>query len=375
MTDAIYLDHNATTTVRPEAVRAVVETLSMCGNASSVHRFGRLARRVLEDAREQVASLVDVKPSQVIFTSGGTEANNLALSGSGCDRIIASSVEHVSVLNANERVEVLPVDDDGRVSADTVAAMIDGADGSVLISVMYANNETGVVQPVSEIAERVHERGGLFHCDAIQGAGKVAFSFTDTGADMMSLSAHKIGGPQGVGALIVREGLETAALVRGGGQELRKRAGTENLSGIAGFGAAAEAARLGVEDFGHLKSLRDELERRIRQLAPVQIFGADVDRLANTSCFTMPGVRSETQVMAFDIAGVAISAGSACSSGKVEPSHVLHAMGATEDEAGTAIRVSFGWDSKPGHVDRFVEAWGNVYSRAGNGADLSAVAS
>jgi len=371
MTDAIYLDHNASTTVRPQAAQAVVDALSICGNASSVHRFGRLTKRVLEDARERVAALVEVKPSQVIFTSGGTEANNLACCGSGYERVLASSVEHASVLNVSDRVEEVPVDDEGRLNLDALSAQLSTEQGSTLVSVMYANNETGVIQPVKEIAERVRAGAALFHCDAIQSAGKFAFSFADTGADLLSLSAHKIGGPQGVGALIVRDGLNLAPLIHGGGQELRKRAGTENLPGIAGFGAAAEAALATVEAFQRLKTLRDRLETQIRQLAPVTVFGAGVERLVNTSCFTMPGVDSEVQIMGLDIAGVAVSAGSACSSGKVEPSHVLRAMGVDEQQAGSAIRVSFGWDSKDGDVDRFVEAWGNVYSRAGNASDAA----
>ena len=371
MTDTIYLDHNATTTVRPQAAQAVIDALSMCGNASSVHRFGRLAKRVLEDARERVAVLVGAKPSQVIFTSGGTEANNLALHGSGCVRVLASSVEHVSVLDARDRVTEIPVDNEGLLNLDALSALLDSGQNSTLVSVMYANNETGVIQPIREIAEQAHARQALFHCDAIQGAGKTALSFADTGADLLSLSAHKIGGPQGVGALIVREGLDLAPVISGGGQELRKRAGTENLPGIAGFGAAAEAAFANIENFQRLAVLRDRLEMLIGRLAPVKIFGAGVERLANTSCFTMPGVNAEVQVMGLDIAGVAISAGSACSSGKVEPSHVLRAMDVDEQHAGSAIRVSFGWDSKDSDVERFVEAWGTVYSRAGNAPDVA----
>ncbi len=373
MTDAIYLDHNATTTARPESVQAVVDALSMNGNASSVHRFGRLAKRVLEDARDRVAALVGAKPSQVIFTSGGTEANNLALRGVAREPVLVSSVEHVSVLSANDRVTEIPVDREGRVDLAALFALIDNGQEASLISVMYANNETGVIQPIREIADMAHAGGALLHCDAIQGVGKMALSFVDAGVDLMSLSAHKIGGPQGVGALVVRDGLDLAPLVRGGGQELRKRAGTENLSGVAGFGAAAEAALAGIEEFQRLAVLRDQLEVRIRQLAPVKIFGVGADRLVNTSCLTMPGVSSETQVMGLDIAGVAISAGSACSSGKVEPSHVLRAMGVDEDEAGSAIRVSFGWNSRDSDVDRFVEAWGNVYSRAGSASGAAAL--
>jgi len=373
MTNAIYLDHNATTTVRPQAVQAVADVLARCGNASSVHRFGRLAKRALEDAREQVAALVRVKPSQVIFTGGGTEANNLALGGSGCERVLASSVEHVSVLNGRDDIIEIPVDDEGLLDLHALSALISDGQAPTLISVMYANNETGVIQPVGEIAERIHAGRALFHCDAIQGTGKTAISFADTDADLLSLSAHKIGGPQGVGALIVREGINLTPQIRGGGQELRKRAGTENLPGIAGFGAAAEVALTDIEKFSRLAVLRDRLEVQIKQLAPVRVFGAGAERLPNTSCFTMPGVDSEVQVMGLDIAGVAVSAGSACSSGKVEPSHVLDAMGIEESEAGSAIRVSFGWDSKDSDVDRFVEAWGNVYSRASNSPGSAAL--
>jgi len=375
MTDALYFDHNASTTVRPEAAQAVADALSIGANASSVHRFGRLAKRVMEDARERVAALVGVTPSQVIFTSGGTEANNLALNGAGCDQVLASSVEHVSVLDAHKSTNLIPVDENGLVNVDAIGPLLDAASGPVVVSIMYANNETGVIQPVARIAEQVHAGRALFHCDAIQGVGKVALGFNDTGADLMSLSAHKIGGPQGVGALIVRDGLNLAPLIRGGGQELRKRAGTENLPGIAGFGAAAETALNTLDAFAGLAVLRDRLEARITQLAPVRIFGAEVERLANTSCLTMPGVNSETQVIGFDIAGIAISAGSACSSGKVEPSHVLRAMGVGEDDAATAIRVSFGWNSDDGDVDRFVDAWGGVYSRAGGATNAAALAS
>jgi len=374
MTEAIYLDHNATTTVRPKAADAVREALLMGGNASSVHRFGRLAHRVLEDARDAVATLVGCATPEVIFTSGGTEANNLALRGVANETVLVSAIEHVSVLSARNDVQQLSVDGNGLLDLEGLVAALDSASSSALVSVMLANNETGVIQPLAAISEIVHAHGGLLHCDAIQAAGKEPLDMKAIGADLLSLSAHKFGGPQGVGALIVREGLGLKPLICGGGQELRRRAGTENLPGIAGFAAAANEAQAELSSFARLAELRDRLEQRISDLAPVQVFGRDVRRLVNTSCFTMPGVNSETQVMGLDIAGLAVSAGSACSSGKVEPSHVLRAMDVDEAEAGSALRVSFGWDSHENDVDRFVDAWGSLYSHAGNNSNSQAMA-
>jgi len=370
MNNVIYLDHNATTPIRPAVAAAVVEALSVYGNASSVHEFGRRAKRVLEDAREQVAALVRVRPSQVIFTSGGTEANNLAVRGARVSQVFASGIEHVSVLQAAENLTPIPVDAGGRLHVDALAEMLKPGSGQrpdqVLVSVMYANNETGVLQPVQDVADVCQANGALFHCDAIQAAGKVPLDFADTGADLLSLSAHKIGGPQGVGALIVRDDIRIMPTSRGGGQELRRRAGTENLAGIAGFGVAAELAVPGVDENSRLAALRDQLEARLHALAPVQVFGADHARLGNTSCLSMPGVDAETQIMGLDIAGVAVSAGSACSSGKVEPSHVLQAMGIDARIARTAIRISFGWTSLDADVGRLVEAWADIYHRAGS---------
>jgi len=365
MTEAIYLDHNATTTVRPIAADAVREAMLMGGNASSVHRFGRLAHRVLEDARDAVAGLAGSATAEVIFTSGGTEANNLALRGTGHETVLVSAIEHVSVLSASETAQQLPVNGNGLLDIESLVAALEQAMSPALVSVMLANNETGVVQPLAEISDIVHAHGGLVHCDAIQAAGKEHLDMKSIGADLLSLSAHKFGGPQGVGALIVRGGLGLTPVIRGGGQELRRRAGTENLPGIAGF-AAAKEAQAELSSFARLEKLRDRLEQRVSDLAPVRIFGQNVQRLVNTSCFTMPGVNSETQVMGLDIAGLAVSAGSACSSGKVEPSHVLRAMSVDASDAECALRVSFGWDSVESDVDRFVDAWGSLYSHAGN---------
>lgn len=364
-----YLDHNATTPVRPEAAAAVARALAQPGNASSVHRFGRLVRRTVDEAREAVASLVGVAPANVVFTSGGTEANCQALSGFD-GPVITSAVEHDSVRAARDDAETVRVNANGVLDLGHLGARLASQERPALVSVMLANNETGVVQPVRDVAGLAHEHGALVHCDAVQAAGKIGVSFADLGADLLSLSAHKLGGPQGVGALIVRDGLDPEPLLRGGGQERRRRAGTENVPGIAGFGAAARAAQAGLNDFAALSALRDELETRVREAVPdVCLHGASADRLPNTSCIGLADVTAETQVMQLDLAGVAVSAGSACSSGRVSPSHVLHAMGCDDTAARSAIRVSLGWNSDRRDVDRFVDAWTAMAQRRTNRTD------
>jgi cysteine desulfurase len=355
--DPVYLDYNATAPLRPEAKAAVLAALELSGNASSVHGFGRAARRLIEDARDRVAALVGAPAERVVFTSGGTEANNLALRGGGRMRVLASAGEHDSVLRA-AAVETFPLRPDGIADLDALTTQIAEDSAPTLVSLMLANNETGVIQPVAEAASLAHAHGALLHCDAVQAAGKQPVDMASLGADLLSLSAHKLGGPQGVGALIVAEGLDLEPILRGGGQERRRRAGTENLSGIAGFGAAAEAAMAQLDAFAELARLREALEEGIRAAAPeAVIFGAGAARLANTTCVAAPGLSAETQVMALDLAGIAVSAGSACSSGKVGPSHVLRAMGASEAQAAGAIRISLGWASQSGDIERFLDAW------------------
>jgi len=365
MSKAIYMDHNATTAVRPKARDAVVAAMEETGNASSVHGPGRSARRILEDARERVAALVGAAPDRVVFTSGGTEANNLALRGMRAKRIIVSSIEHPSVLVPASGAEILPVSSDGIVETKALEALLQGGEAETLVSVMYANNETGVVQPVSEVAEIVKSRNAWFHCDAVQAAGKLPVRMNDLGADMLSLSAHKIGGPQGVGALVLADGVEPRSLLLGGGQERRRRGGTENLPGIAGFGAAAEEALAEMGSSSKLGGWRDRLESTAGRIAPIQVFGANVERLANTTCFATPGLTSETLIMALDLSGVAVSAGSACSSGKVTVSHVLDAMGIVDGLARSVIRVSLGWNSAESDVDGFIDAYRTAVQRAG----------
>jgi cysteine desulfurase len=369
-----YLDYNATAPVKPAVAEAVARALELGGNPSSVHRVGRLARRAVEEARAKVAALAGAEPAEVIFTSGGTEANNLALKGSGRRRLLISAVEHDSVLAAasasGAEVTLVAVDSDGVVDLaaleEALAAGEGPAPGPALVSVMLANNETGVVQPLAEVARRAHQVGAIVHCDAVQAPGRLPFDRAALGVDLLTLSAHKLGGPQGVGALIAGAGAGLTARQHGGGQELGRRAGTENLPGIVGFGVAAELAADDLGARARLAGLRDDLEARLAALAPgLIVFGQGAERLANTSCFALPGLGSETQVMALDLAGVAVSAGAACSSGKVQPSHVLRAMGASEEAAASAIRVSLGWATEPAHIDRLVEAWSELYCRVG----------
>ena len=370
----IYLDHNATTPVRPEAAEAVLAALAVTGNPSSVHGAGRRARALVEDARDKVAALVGARPEDVIFTSGGTEANNLALANAADGPVFASAVEHVSVLKGIDGVAAVPVDADGVIDLAALEqrltdALLKVGAGRALVSLMLANNETGVIQPVREAAEIAARHDAIIHCDAVQAAGKLPVSLRELGVQMLSLSAHKIGGPAGIGALVVAPGHQATAAIRGGGQERSRRGGTENLAGIAGFGAAAERALADRARMAELAALRDRMEARILAASPdTRVFARDRDRLHNTSCLTMPGVASETQVMSFDLEGIAVSAGAACSSGKVEPSHVLAAMGASEEDRRTALRVSLGWTTTKADVDAFAAAWTALHARLGQGS-------
>ena len=359
-----YLDYNATTPARPAVAAAMTEALAAVGNPSSVHGFGRAARARLETAREQVAALVGARPGQVIFTSGGTEANDLALTGTGRGRVLVSAIEHDSVLKATAG-ETIPVERSGVVDLAALERMLAAQPEPALVAVMLANNETGVIQPAAEAVRIAHEHGALIHCDAVQAAGKITVDFPALGADLMTLSAHKLGGPPGVGALIVADHVDLASRQRGGGQERGRRAGTENLPGIIGFGVAAEIAAAELDAMAKLADLRDDLERRAAAAVPGAIlFGRDAARLSNTSCLALPGLTSEVQVMALDLAGVAVSAGSACSSGKLQPSHVLRAMGADAATAGCAVRISLGWRSTAEDIERFLEAWCALAARS-----------
>jgi len=367
-----YLDWNATTPLRPEAAAAMSEVLARCGNPSSVHRWGRAARQAIEQARFTVAALLDTPAEGVVFVSGGTEANHLALLGSGRDRVLVSAVEHDSVLRAAPEAERISVDCDGVVVLDTLDRLVAADPRPALVSVMLANNETGVVQPVAAIGAIARTHGALFHCDAVQAAGKITLDARTIGADFVTLSAHKLGGPPGIGALVVTGELELTPLLHGGGQECGRRAGTENLVGIAGFAAAAVAATEEIAVYDRVRALRDALESGLAAIAPdAVVLGAAAPRLPNTAAIAMPGVAAETQVIALDLDGVMVSAGAACSSGKVGPSHVLEAMGVGPDLVGSTIRVSLGWDSSEADVAHFLRAWTRLYRRC-RGSSLGA---
>jgi cysteine desulfurase len=369
MMSRVYLDWNATTPLRPEAKAAMAAAWELSGNPSSVHAEGRQARRLIEDARAALAGAVGAVPRNVVFTSGGTEANALALSpglrgGSGAplQRLLVSAVEHPSVMAGGrfgpEAISRIAVTRSGVLDLSDLSIRL-GSGPPTLVSIMAANNETGALQPIHEAAQIVHEAGGLLHVDAIQALGKIPFHIKEMGADLLSVSGHKIGGPKGVGALVIAEGFSgIEPLLRGGGQERGRRAGTENVAGIAGFGAAVKAALAAmVADRPRLEALRGRLEAGLRQTPGALIFAEDAPRLANTTLFTVPGLRAETAVIGFDLEGVAVSSGSACSSGKVQPSHVLEAMGFGPDLAQGAVRLSLGWSTAETDVDSALQAW------------------
>jgi len=358
-----YLDHNATSPIRPAAMAAMAEALARTGNPSSAHAAGRAARGLIEQARRAVATAAGADPAQVIFTSGGSEANALALNrhpGGRGGRVLASAIEHASVLEALPQggPALIPVTGDGVLDLAALERMLAEGEGvETLVAVMLANNETGVIQPVAEVVRLAHAHGARVHCDAVQAAGRIALDFAALGADTLALSAHKIGGPAGAGALIAREPATLAPLVRGGGQERRLRPGTENLAGIAGFGAAAAEIPDALATVPRIARLRDRLEDAIRTHAPeAVIHGRAAPRLANTSCIGLGGVEAMEQVILLDLAGFAVSAGAACSSGTVRASHVIAAM-AGERAAHTAIRVSTGRETTSAEIDAFFEAW------------------
>ena len=367
-----YLDWNATAPLRPQAQAALSEALALAGNPSSVHAEGRAARRLVERAREEVAGLVGAEPANVFFTSGGTEANMLALTPAietahekrPRERLLISAIEHASVRAggrfSRDAIAEVPVTTAGRIDHAALRDAVERAPRP-LVSLMLANNETGVVQPVAEAAAIVHAAGGLIHVDTVQGPGRLACDIGALGADLLTLSAHKIGGPKGVGALVrASEDIHLPdPLVRGGGQERGLRAGTENVAGIAGFGAAATAARTQLAaEAAHMRALRDLLEAGLKAISPsAVIFAETAERLPNTTLFAVEGMKAETAVIAFDLEGVAVSSGAACSSGKVQPSHVLAAMGVSPALTRGAVRLSVGWATTEADIERLLAAW------------------
>jgi cysteine desulfurase len=366
-----YLDHNATEPLRPEARQAMLAAMDAFGNPSSVHGEGRAARAIVEAAREQVAALVNARPGEVVFTSGATEANTFAINGRPWRALLVGNAEHSAVLaparrSLGPRLE-LPCRPDGVQDLSGVeawAAALPKSDLPAFASLALANGETGVVQPVADLVAMLTPFGIVVHSDAVQATGRIAVDFRALGLSLMSLSAHKMGGPKGVGALIVRDGTPLEALLAGGGQESRRRAGTENVIAVAGFGAAAAAALRDLEHVARIRDLRDSLEAELlRTNSHSVLVATDAQRLPNTTLVAMPGKLSETLVIKLDLAGIAVSAGAACSSGKVGTSHVLEAMGVAPEIARGAVRVSLGPSSTVDDVQRFVAAWNAATGR------------
>ncbi len=359
-----YLDYNATAPIRPEVLSLVTQIMGEVGNASSVHDYGRHAHKYVEDARQQVAKLCHVKTDQVIFTSGATESINTMLCGYRDKRVLISSIEHPAVLGAAPHADLIPVTPDGIVNMEAYKQILNDGEPPALVSVMLVNNETGVIQPVAEMAKLAHDCGALFHTDAVQGAGRIDISLDTLGVDFMSLSAHKMAGPQGVGAIIFKEGLDLPKFMLGGGQEKNCRAGTYNTAGIAGMGLAAKHAMTDIKHYKDLEKMRDYLESKIHKITnEAVIYGANAPRVGNTCNVGFPHISAQTQVMALDLDGIAISSGSACSSGSFKASHVLTAMGADKKQAKSALRISLGWATNSSDIEHFLESWSKIIKR------------
>ena len=363
----LYLDHNATSPLRPECRAAMIDAMDAPRNPSSVHAEGRAAKRIVEDARTALAGMVGAVRESVVFTGGGTEAIATAIlglvrGGPRVERVLVSTVEHAATsamaAQAGVPVEVVPVTREGVVDLAALERMV-ADDAPFLLCLMLANNETGVIQPVTEAARIVRAAGGYVLCDAVQALGKLPLDFASLGADLMVLAGHKAGGPVGAGALVVTPGLAFQPLLQGGGQEERRRAGTHDVAAIAGLGALARVAT--PDAYARLAPMRDAMQAGLPE--GITVWGERAERLPNTLCFSAPGFASDAQVMTMDLAGIAVSAGSACSSGKVRRSGVLAAMGATDDEGASAVRVSLGWDTPKDAPARFLAAWTREHAR------------
>ncbi|MEK6745878.1 MAG: cysteine desulfurase family protein [Pseudomonadota bacterium] len=371
---AIYLDYNATAPLHPQALAKMQEWQLLPANPSSVHGFGRAAKKQLEDARKIIAESISAWPNEIIFTGSGTEANATALRGFPDRRLLVSAIEHSSVLSLQGGVadvaiqknkdwiasasprndEIIQVDANGIINLAELEQKLAADSKPALVSVMLANNETGVIQPIAEVAAICKKYGALLHCDAVQALGKISVDFSLLGADMLTISAHKAGGALGAAALVIKNSISIRPLLTGGGQELGRRAGTENIAAISAFAAAVEAI-----DFAKMQKLRtwlDAMEKQMLQAGGV-VFGGDAQRLPNTSCVAMPYVGNEVQLIDFDLNNYAVSAGSACSSGRIEKSHVLLAMGVAPELAACAIRVSAGWNTTEDEIKKFTESW------------------
>jgi len=363
----IYLDYNATAPMRPEVIKAMSDVMHRPNNPSAAHKAGRTARLDVERARTQIANSVNGKTTGVIFTSGATEANNMIMNGFPDHALITTAIEHPATLKACKDIIVLPVDENGLLDLAVLERRLKDEKRPALVSIMMVNNQTGVIQPIKDIAKIVHEHGGLFHSDCAQSLGRMPIDMVDMGIDMLSIAGHKICGPLGIGALVIDPKLEIMPYIRGAKQENSRRAGTENVPAIIGFGIAADIAVSNIDHYTKLEILRDKLETEIKAISPeVIIHSKDAPRAANTSMFSLVGIRSDTMMMHMDLADIAISTGSACSSGRVEPSHVLTAMGCSEDVASSALRISMGCNTQESDIDAFITAWKTLYDRVGS---------
>ncbi len=355
----IYLDHNASSPVRPQVKEKMLEILGMGGNSSSVHRPGRYVHEKVDSARRTLASFIDVPSDDIIFTSGGTESNNMALNPLLWDTIFMSATEHESVYKASSDPQIIPVSKSGLLDLEVLDHSLSQTlnPEKTLLSIHWANNETGVVQPLEEILTIAQKHKVKVHVDAVQVLGKIPLSFKKSGVDMMSFSAHKVGGPQGSGALVVKKNINIVPLLKGGGQEKFRRAGTENVAGIVGFGEALNHVDFGFQDT--LKKWHAQMERALKSQGG-EIFGETVPRLSNTTCVSMTGIPSATQLIAFDLAGIAVSAGAACSSGKITASRIIQQMGYSKETAETAIRISSGWNTREEDLLLFQKNWQSI---------------
>jgi cysteine desulfurase len=366
MNEKIYLDYNATAPIRPEVIDIMNETMTHAHNASSVHYAGRAGRKYIEDAREAISGLINLPTAQIIFNSGATEGNNTVLRYFAetypNEQILVSAIEHPSVLEAIPNATIIPVTNGGTVDLGALEKLLQNK--ASLVSTMFVNNETGITQPIKEISALAHRHGALLHVDAVQAVGRIEIDAPALGIDFLTLSAHKLGGPQGVGALGLGLCGITPTLLHGGGQEKSTRAGTENVAGIAGFGKAIELASDNIGNFQETtRAFQTKLEEHLSQINGLKICGQNIDRATNTTLISLPGISSETLLMAFDLEGIAISNGSACSSGKVEPSHVLKAMGESDEAASGALRISTGWNTSQSDIETFLTAFDKIITR------------
>lgn len=361
-----YLDYNATAPIKPEVLSLVTTVMGETGNASSIHGFGRQARKYVEDARVQVANLCGVDPETVTFTSGATESINSVLSAYRDKTVFISDIEHPAVIEAAPHASRIPVTSDGVVDMTAYARMLKECDTPpALVSVMLVNSETGVIQPIQEMAKMAHDAGALFHTDAVQAAGRMDLSAIAPHVDFISLSAHKMAGPQGVGALIVKQGITLPKFMMGGGQEKNCRAGTHNTAGIAGMGKAAQLALADLDHYKNIEKMRDRLESEIIKISDaVTIYGANAKRVGNCCNVGVKNLPAQTQMMALDLDGIAVSSGSACSSGSFKSSHVLKAMGVNDEDAKSALRISIGWATTSADIDRFLASWSKLLQNA-----------